>query len=390
MPRASHPFLNGLFLLCSVAGIAVADGPADELLREKSLRKSGSTYVLAAEAEVQKRLSEARAAYRQMVNALARQQAYDQGLRENQQAIRMLTEQRIGLNQQLSQAANASENNQLVALVNGVTDRLNLLNQQQGDAGAKQQVDAEAARRREAYVQAVLDLRQLVDAATANYATLAGDSGVKDALEKVNRRTKARSALGPSRTFLANVALLEKAEASVLSESVDLRKEGGIFWVDVTFNGRLTRPMAFDTGAADVVLPAELAAQIGLRPGKDDPVVRCRVADGSIVEARQMTVPSMRVGKFTVKDVPCIVMPADKKNVPPLLGQTFQRNFLLKFSPDSGSLVLSKVEAPEAAGTPAKPKAKSSVRSSTTKRQARPGADVDTPAGKAARPDGPS
>jgi clan AA aspartic protease (TIGR02281 family) len=389
MPRASLPLLTGLVLLCSVAGIAVADGPADELLQEKGLRKSGSTYVLAAEAEVQKKLAEARAAYRQMTVALSQQQAYDQGLRENQQAIRELTEQRIGLNQQLARAASATENNQLVALVNGVTDRLNLLHQQQGDAGAKQQVDAQAARRREAYVQAVLDLRQLVDAATAGYTALAGDPGVKDALEQVNRGTKARTALGPSRAFLANVALLERVEASVLSESVDLRKEGGIFWVDVTFNGKLTRPMAFDTGAADVVLPAELAAQIGLRPGKDDPVVRCRVADGSIVEARQMTVPSMRVGKFTVKDVTCTVMPAEKRDVPPLLGQTFQRNFVLKFSPDSGKLVLSKVEAPEAAGTPTKAKAsaKPSGRPSAPKRQAQPGTDADVPAGK---PDQPS
>jgi clan AA aspartic protease (TIGR02281 family) len=391
MPRPFHPILAVLVALsCAVAGLAAADEPADGVLKETGLRKSGSTYVLAAEAEAQRKLDEARAAYRQMTAALGQQQAYDRGLREDQQAIRELTEQRIALNQQLAQAADVAQNNQLVALINGVTDRLNLLNQQRGDTGTKQQVDAQASRRREAYVQAVLDLRQFVDAATAAYAALAGDEAVVDALERVNRRTKARTALGPSRAFLANVALLEQAEASVLSESVDLRKEGGIFWLDVTFNGTLTRPMAFDTGAADVVLPAELAARIGLRPGKDDPVVRCRVADGSIVEARQMTVPSMRVGKFTVKDVPCTVMPADNRDVPPLLGQTFQRNFLLKFSPDSGKLVLSRVEATEAAGTPARAKAaaRPSGRPPAGKGQARPGADAGLPSGKADGPGG--
>jgi len=352
----SRPLCFGVASLILLgSAVALGDEPAEGVLKAKGLRKSASTYVLAGEAEVQRKLTEARAAYKQMGNALARRQAYERGLRENEQVIRELTERRIALNQQLAEVETAAQNNQLVAMVNGVTDRLNLLRSQAGDEDAKRSLDAQASRSREAYVQAVIDLRPVVDAVASGYAGLAGDEGVKGALDSLNKLAKAKVALGPSRAFLANVALLEKAEASVLSESVDLRKEGGIFWLDVTFNGKLTRPMAFDTGAADVVLPAELAAQIGLRPGKDDPVVRCRVADGSIVEARQMTVPSMRVGKFTVKDVMCTVMPADKANVPPLLGQTFQRNFSLKFSPDSGKLVLSKVEDPEAPAPKAAP-----------------------------------
>jgi len=386
MPRPLSCVVSGLILLITAAGASVARGdePAEAVLKGKGLRKSGSTYVLPGEAEVQKKVTEARAASRQMTGALARQQSYDRGLRENEMAIRQLTEQRIALNQQLAQVETPAQNNQLVAMVNGVTDRLNLLRSHQGDAEVKRDVDGQAARGREAYVQAVLDLRPLVDSVTSAYAALVDDEGVKSALDALNRQAKVKSALRPSKAFLANVALLEKAEASVLSESVDLRKEGGIFWLDVTFNGKVTRPMAFDTGAADVVLPADLAAEIGLKPGKGDPVVRCRVADGSIVEARQMTVPSIRVGKFTVKDVACTVMPADKANVPPLLGQTFQRNFLLKFSPDSGKLVLSKVEDPDAppaattrAAPPARPRgpARPAGKTPAAKGQPRPPAN---------------
>ena len=123
----------------------------------------------------------------------------------------------------------------------------------------------------------------------------------------------------------------------MLSETVELRKEGGIYWVDVTFNGKVTKPLAFDTGASSVVLPASLAAAIGLKPGKDDPTVRTQVADGSIVEAKRMTIPSVRVGKFTVQDVVCIVMPADKEDVSPLLGQTFLKNFTHQFSGETGN-----------------------------------------------------
>ena len=346
----------------TVAAAASADGPADETLRDKGLRKAGTTYVLAAEAEVARKLADARGSFKQMTTALNRQYAYDQGLREARYAIRQMTEQRILLGQQIGQPLTPAYHNQLVAIYNGLGDRLNLLNQQQSDTGAKQQIDAEAATRREAYIQTVLDLRPLVDDVTTEYASLAGDAAVTEALDQLNAASKVKVTLGPSRSFAANAALLEKAEKTVLTESVDLRKEGGIFWVDVTFNGKLTRAMAFDTGASDVVLPSDLAAEIGLVPGPDDPIVRCRVADGSIIEARQMTVPSMRVGKFTIKDVSCTVMPADKKDVPPLLGQAFQKNFSLKFSPDSGKLVLSLIDAPEVAPPAAKTKGKASAK----------------------------
>ena len=96
-----------------------------------------------------------------------------------------------------------------------------------------------------------------------------------------------------------------------------------------------------------MVLPADLAAEIGLKPGPEAPTVRSRIADGSIVEAKRMTVPSMWVGWFTIAEVACVVMPAVKKDVPPLLGQTFQRHFLQRISPEAGTLVLSRVEADE-------------------------------------------
>ena len=148
-----------------------------------------------------------------------------------------------------------------------------------------------------------------------------------------------------------NVKLLETAEKSVLTESVDLRKQGGIYWLDVTFNGKTSKPMAFDTGASTVVLPFAMASELGLTPGKDAPTVKMHAADGSVTDCKLVIAPSLRVGKFTVKDVECVVMPADKTDVPPLLGQSFHRHFTYKFTPEAQKLVLTKVEteAPPAA-----------------------------------------
>ncbi len=353
MPRAS--FTIALALLVLPPSSRGDDKAAEAILKEKGLRKLGTTYVVAGEGEVQKRLGEARAAYREMRGGQDQRAAIEYQTRENKGMIAALTEQRMELNQQLAQPMPAAQHNQLVAMANALTDRLNLLIRHERDVQNKDELNAAIARRREAYIQGVLDLRGLVDAANESYKTLADDPDVKKALDDLNKTTKAKLTLGPSKAFLANVKLLEGAEKTVLTENVPLHKEGGIYWVDVTFNGKITKQMAFDTGASTVVLPAEFASEIGVRPGPDAPVLECTVADGSVVHARASTIPVMRVGQFTVKDVPCVVMPASKKDVPPLLGQTFQRNFTFKFNADAGKLSLTRVDAPE---TPAKPAAK--------------------------------
>jgi clan AA aspartic protease (TIGR02281 family) len=338
---------------------------AEATLKAKGLKKSGSTYVLNGEGEVQKRINELRLHSKKLAAATAQQQAMIQQSVDNKQLIRELTEQRILINQQLAQQLPPQQHNQLVSMVNTVTDRLNLLQRQEYDPDAKRETDRQVGQVREAYTQAAIDLRQVVDKLAKSYDAILADSAVLGAIEELGKASKIKPTLGPSKNHLNNVKTLEKAESMVLTDKINLRREGGIFWLDVTFNGKVTKPMAFDTGASDVVLPYEFASSIGLTPGPDDPIVRCQVADGSIVEARRMTVPSMRVGKFTIQNVSCTVMPQGKKEVPPLLGQTFQKNFMFKFSADTGTLVLSRVEVPE----PPQPGLKSK---STTKPAKRP------------------
>ena len=63
-----------------------------------------------------------------------------------------------------------------------------------------------------------------------------------------------------------------------------------------------------------------------------------------------------------------------RKNVPDVqsLGQTFQKNFMFKFSPDSGKLVLSRIESPDAPTVPVKPKATTKKRATTKAKAASP------------------
>ncbi len=333
-----------------------ADPTPESVLKAKSLKRNGTTYVLPVETEFQRKLNVARGLFKDVTAASQRKLDYERNVEDGRENLRQLEQQRVFVNQQLAQASTPLEHNRLVAATNALNGQINLLSQQASDPGATQALGAKLASRREDFIQAVLDLRPFLDKAQEQYAEAAKDPEIAKALESLHKTTKAKLTLGPSRSFLENVKTLEKVEASVLTESVELRKDSGVFVVDVTFNGKVTKPLIFDTGASTVVLPADLAAQIGLKPGPNDREVKAVVADGSEVTARMMTIPSLRVGKFTIKDVECVVMPTEKKNVPALLGQSFHKHFTYKFTPETGKLVLSKVETPEPVTTGSKTK----------------------------------
>lgn len=349
------------------AAMAAADSP-EEVLKARGLKRVGTTYVLAAEADVQKKVGTLKTLSNQLVQAARQQAGAEQQAAGEKGMMRELLAQRVGLGQQLAAFEQeirniggappqmAARRNEMVLAYNNLGDQIRML--QEGHAADPKQQDrllAEVSRRREAYIQAVLDLRQLVDTVTRSYTDLANDAAVKQAVETLSRSAKSAPRLGPSAPFAANVKLLERIERSVMTDAVDLRKSGGVFWVDATFNGKVIRPMVFDTGASLTTIPTGLADELGLKPSPSDPVVRCETADGTVVEAKRMTVASLRVGRFIVNDVDCAVMPAGKGEVAPLLGQSFHRHFTYKFTPESGHLVMSRVEGLEPAPQPARP-----------------------------------
>ncbi len=73
------------------------------------------------------------------------------------------------------------------------------------------------------------------------------------------------------------------------------------------------------------------------------------VADGTKVTAKVMIIRTVTLGRLTVKDVTCVVMPKDKGDVNPLLGQSILQRFDYKYTQGAGRLVLNKVEPDEPA-----------------------------------------
>lgn len=346
MIRFFPMLLSGLVLIAAAFPVPISaqEKAAEDVLKEKGLRRAGTTYVLSAESEFSRKLTAARSLFRGLSLALRQQEAMLQNSEANKVLMRNLLQQRILLNRQLPNASTVEQHNRIVAMVNQLGDQITLLNQGSDVHEATKDARSQIAQRRDAYIQALIELRSLLDATSKRYAELADDAEVKEALAAANHKTKARLTLGPSRGFLANVKSLEKAEGGILTETIPLHHHDGVFWIDVTLNNKTTIPMVFDTGASGITLSTGLAAQAGLKPSESDRLVTYHIADGSTGQAKAMKISTVRVGRFTAEDVDCLIMPEQKTNVPPLLGGSFLRNFTFKMNQDAGTVTLSRIE----------------------------------------------
>ena len=269
-------------------------------------------------------------AYRQQIDWLSQRiDAYDQELANmgptggNQSAI-------------VYRNMVVTDRNALVSEQNNLSRMIRTLQDQKGQyQELKKQFNAEAAQARESYMQAVGDLRKAVDEIMAKYTELSDKEEVTKALKDLSAASKNKQKLGPSKELANAVKWLGRFESTVQKETVELQHENGVNYIEVMLNGKGPFKMVFDTGAGPTTLPAEIATRLGLKPtGR---TVDCVVADGTKVAAKEMILRTVSVGKLSVKDVTCVVMPKDKANVHPLLGQSFLEALRLQVHPGHGA-----------------------------------------------------
>ncbi len=351
---AVGPFVAMVF--CTVA--RCDDSTPDQVLKRLGVKHSGSSYIVAGEATVKNKLNEARIMYRRLYEAIKQQRQIEQLTQDNKEEIRQLTAERLELNQRLiaaGQGLSALDHNRFVAMINARSDRITQLDAQIPDAPTRRQIDEEVVQRREAFIQAILKLRKLVDETNQKYVELAKDDVLQAALAAIEPKAKSPVKLGPSSDFKNNIKQLQNFEKLVLTDTIAVARKGGVYEVQVTLNDKLTLPFVYDTGASFLTVSSEVAARLGLEIAAADPTIRLVVADGTIIEAKRKTIPSVRVGRFTVNDVVCAVMPPSKAKAPPLLGQSFLHHFTVSGSPDSGQLVMSRIGGQEGQPNRAQP-----------------------------------
>ena len=341
---------SAILLVLSFIGVSTVHGQTAEsagrYLEGKGLEKTGRSYVLANEESFTDAMREATALRSKVTKAAKARSVVEQQQFAAESAIKQMFQMRSKLRTQLNETSNVKTHNRIVTQINDLGDRIVIV--QEGKE-LKQQLSQTRGgynTAREAYVGKLLEVRQLFDTLNDEYEALNADPKVQLAQEVISKADDTKVSVCPSSGFRSALRSLKRLEDNVISEKIALRRgESDLHYVPVTFNGEHTEELAIDTGASIIALPYSVAVRVGLTPSSDDLTIQVELADGRVIEAKQVFAETVRVGKFTVKNVECSVFPEELKKASALLGMSFLRNFSYKINSENNELIMNKVES---------------------------------------------
>jgi aspartyl protease family protein len=311
------------------------------------LTKNGGLYLLPGEKDIDEEWRPLMVAKNKFDQDTRNRKVYEDKIKYCKGYIAEMTFQRKQLDEKLTRVTDATTYNQMRAKISVIDDNI----KEATDAMAQQQA-ALAAQGEDtlmAFMQKVEDLGKKSDELAKEYAKLAASPDVKTALAAVKGR------LGPSSEFLGHAHMLTFLKGKFTTDTIPIKVEGNVPTVDVILNGKVTRSLVVDSGASVVVIPADLAKDLGLVPGPDDPVVHYTMADGRAVEARSMKLKSVQVGMYKLENVECAVLPPNLVSADALLGESFLKNFVPRLDLENKELHLAKIGGPQAKSSAEKP-----------------------------------
>lgn len=314
-------------------------GPPEEVLKEHGIRIVGDQATL---------IDEARPAITAALNdakklRLSLTRSYAEAMKLERLQKELKTEygnRSAALAQVNATGGSAQANNLLVGQLAAIQTKLEQVQEQVEASRAK------LAEARESYIEHLLKTREIVKGVEQNYADAAADPQVKAALAKLSTGENELT-LEPLGSFYRVQKELETLESQVLSDTIVARVQSGNLFVPTQINGEHTIEMVVDSGASVVTLPYEMAVKAGLKPTETDPEIRLQIADGSIITGKQITIASLRVGKFTAENVEAAVLGPEAVSAEPLLGMSFLSKFEMRIDSERGHLVLSRIEGTE-------------------------------------------
>lgn len=327
-----------MFSACTFA----ADRAAEEALKANGLAGSGSAYVLSDELDILKEMPALRKAKKEFEADARARNALELQIKASRLFVAQSIKEHDQLNDRLSVVTDRTAHNRLVLRMNQLLIKIKESMSSRKEAEEKlAKHDSSSGTQ---YVDDVMALDAKAQAATKKYEQLAADPAVKSAVDKAGRGANPALKLGPSAEFVAAAAELAKYQSEIESQAIPLTEEGGIQTLSVLLNGEPVK-MIFDPGASLVTLPREVAEKLKMIPGPKDPTLEMKLADGHIIQVQQMTLKSVRVGRFTVENVSCAVMGPGLRDVTAILGNSFLSHFVVKFDQKAGQLRLTEVEA---------------------------------------------
>lgn len=339
-----HTLLAAALVLMPATS-ALADEAAQAVLAEHELKLTGTTYVLEEEQAVlrmrrdvqlaERELSEAEDDFRQAERQIARAQSYIAQLQAEIDELR-------------SQARRSDTRREYDRHVSALEQKTaEIAEVQEGRQAFEDEQQEQIDNARAAYLTKLFEVAEVANAMAEQYTELAADEEVAAAIATQAGETGRRLALGPSRGFERMQEELARSAEEYSAGVVDLRKAGSVMEIDVRINGNPIRSMILDTGAGSISLPFAFAKDLGIEPTESTEQVQVQMADGKIVDAWLMSLESVQVGQFLVRDVECLVLPESLHAAPALLGNSFLSHFTYNIDPERGKLLLSRIDPEE-------------------------------------------
>jgi aspartyl protease family protein len=322
-----------------------AEPAKPDALTEKGFTRAGNLYSLAEETDLLNEIKALRITKRKADLESRQRMDAEKKIADNRKIITESIKEYESLERRMPNVRDEVAKNRMVV-------RMNLMVTKVNDAQAQEKELEEKANKisqefKTKFVDDMAEIAPKVEELDAKYKTIAADADVKAALDKVNAAAPAstRATIGPSPDFTAAVAELKKWRGDVESEAIPMREEHGVHTVEAIINGQAIR-MLVDTGATHITLPWETAEKLKVTPGEKDPTIQMKLANGAIIDGKKVTLKSVRVGRFTVNDVTCIVLQQGLPEPPTMLGSSFLSHFIVRLNQSKQELHLTEVNAP--------------------------------------------
>ena len=145
-----------------------------------------------------------------------------------------------------------------------------------------------------------------------------------------------RTIEGCEREYEVKVETVEECEGE---DVVSLTRENGVDFVAVRLNDEEDVRFCLDTGASGVLISGELASKLQLlRTAKTK---HCVDANGLTTAHQEMIIGSLKIGRFVIKNLRCIVHDNPGPGFDPLLGQSVLGLFNYSYSQFDATITLS-------------------------------------------------
>jgi len=336
-------------IMIAATGLEGDPKAAKDLLRSRGLIRSGSTYVLPAERELTGGLRDLKDLEKELADAVKKRDQWQYWIAQRRWQLQAGAAELDRLTVLLGRADDVDDHNEVVMRMNAVAAQVRALERQIDDAEKNEQIPGQLAKARAAFQIRVTQLNELVHDVQTEYQKLAANPEIAEALAIASGKPDKPYNLGPLRRFQSNVERLRGYEEIVVVDHIDLRPNGGTYLVDTVINGRHPKVMILDTGASIVLLNESTARASGAKLDAAEKAY-AKVADGRIIESRRVVLDSITVGRFTIKNVECAVLPDGTVEIEALLGGSFLDNFTYTVDPAANILTLTRENVEKTSG----------------------------------------